>query len=159
MGRGACARVRAGEMEQKLHGVQICQICPMTLLIPVMSSVASCTGKTHSQVPPSGVRVCICVWRCVCEWITRLPTRWATGVKIRCEVYVWEITNMWPNHSHSTFPSTQLFPLSHFFLLFWEHIFPTAWVNLRECKYWTIQIPNGFLSFGNSYFACLILHK
>lgn len=45
--------------------------------------------EIHGQAPLSGV----CVWQelrvCVSEWITRLPARWATGVKIRCEVYVW----------------------------------------------------------------------
>lgn len=112
-----------GRHRSLLHGVQIWQGCPLTPLILAYDALVPLLRETRSQVPLSStcvsVRACVlgaCVR--VCEWITRLPARWATGVKIRCEVYVWWITNMWDNRSPT---SSLLFSL--FFFLMGENTF------------------------------------
>lgn len=80
-----------------------------------------CPCSSPEGNPQSGftqLHMCECACVRVCEWITRLPARWATGVKIRCEVYVWWITNMWDNRSPT---SSLLFSL--FFFLMGENTF------------------------------------
>lgn len=57
-----------------------------------------------------------CVIACECARVNLLdfPWVWHAGVKIRCEVYVWWITNMWDNRSHS--PSSPLLRSGNTFL-------------------------------------------
>lgn len=140
MGKGVWTRVMVGETEKCYMGWKYSKYARLLYWSSsVMSSFFSRTGGNVWPGPSPK-----CVWVSVCDWVSELLDFqhvelqvWKLGVRFMCD----KLPTCGLMGATPPFPPPTSFPLFFFFLLSvgGKHISPTAWMDLRECKYWNIQ--------------------